>query len=44
MSNINNTNNTSFKTKLLFDNLSNKERKLYDEISQLVHIPICSNR
>ena len=39
MSNINNTNNTSFKTKLLFDNLSNKERKLYDEISQLVHIP-----
>ena len=32
-------NNNNFKTKILFDNLSNSERKLYDEISRLIDIP-----
>jgi hypothetical protein len=36
---MNNINNNNFKTKLLFGNLSNSERKLYDEISRLVDIP-----
>jgi hypothetical protein len=34
-----NKNNKNFKTKLLFGNLSNSERDLYDKISRLVDIP-----
>ena len=36
---MNNINNNNFKTKLLFSNLSNSERDLYDKISELVDIP-----
>ena len=36
---MNNINNNNFKTKLLFGNLSNSERDLYDKISHLVDIP-----
>lgn len=36
---MNNINNKNFKTKLLFGNLSNLERGLYNEISKLVDIP-----
>ena len=36
---MNNINNNNFKTKLLFGNLSNSERELYDKISGLVDIP-----
>jgi hypothetical protein len=36
---MNNINTNNFKTKLLFRNLSNSERDLYDKISQLVGIP-----
>ena len=36
---MNNINNNNFKTKLLFGNLSNLERGLYNEISRLVDIP-----
>ncbi len=36
---MNNINNNNFKTKLLFGNLSNLERELYNEISRLVDIP-----
>ena len=36
---MNNINNNYFKTKLLFGNLSNSERELYDEISKQVDIP-----
>ena len=38
MNNINNNTN-NFKTKLLFGNLSNSERELYDKISELIAIP-----
>lgn len=36
---MNNINNNNLKTKLLFGNLSNSERDLYNEISHLVDIP-----
>lgn len=36
---MNNINNNNFKTKILFGNLSNSERNLYDEISRLIDIP-----
>ena len=36
---MNNINNKNFITKLLFGNLSNSERGLYNEISRLVDIP-----
>lgn len=36
---MNNINNNIFKTKILFGNLSNSERNLYDEISRLIDIP-----
>ena len=36
---MNNITNNNFKTKILFGNLSNSERELYDEISRLIDIP-----
>ena len=36
---MNNINTNNFKTKLLFGNLSNSERDLYDKISELIGIP-----